>query len=331
MMVDSHHEGFVMEEIRPAGQQQLESMVVSPIDSADPLSLSQYKTTSITRSGAKTGYLNSQFRKVEHFYSQQNDLINQFLQSSDEERLDALDAAKNGGKVKFAVYASFAVNSCLFVIQLYAAVSTGSLSLFATAADAFMDLVSSVVMLVTSRMAARAKPYNYPVGRRRIETVGVILFCALMTTVAIQLIIESGRSLGQGSTEAKALMIVPLTFVGLAIFSKFCLFLYCFTLRRYPAAHVFFIDHRNDLVVNVFGLIMSVVGDRFVWYLDPIGAICIALLILFSWVSTAFENVWLLVGKSAPQDFLNKCVYVALTHDVRIEKIDTVSSLCESL
>jgi cation diffusion facilitator family transporter len=236
------------------------------------------------------------------------------------------DAAKNGGKVKFAVYASSTVNFCLIVIQLYAAISTGSLSLFATAADAFMDLVSSVVMLVTSRMAARPQPYKYPVGRRRIETVGIIMFCALMTTVALQLIIESGRSLGQGRTETKNLQIVPLTFVGVAILSKFCIFLYCFTLRRYPAAHVF-IDHRNDLVVNVFGLIMSIVGDRFVWYLDPIGAICIALLILYSWVSTAFENVWLLVGKSASRNFINKCVYVALTHDARIEKVDTVSYL----
>jgi divalent metal cation (Fe/Co/Zn/Cd) transporter len=153
------------------------------------------------------------------------------------------------------------------------------------------------------------------------------MFCALMTTVALQLIIESGRSLGQGRTETKNLQIVPLTFVGVAILSKFCLFLYCFTLRRYPAAHVFFIDHRNDLVVNVFGLIMSIVGDRFVWYLDPIGVICIALLILYSWVSTAFENVWLLVGKSASRNFINKCVYVALTHDARIEKVDTVSYL----
>jgi hypothetical protein len=34
-------------------------------------------------------------------------------------------------------------NFFLFVIQLYAAVTTGSLALFATAADAFMDLVSS--------------------------------------------------------------------------------------------------------------------------------------------------------------------------------------------
>lgn len=300
------------------------------ITSDDPYDLKQYKRTEITKNTIKAEHPKGDHRKIQRYYTRQNAMIDQYLQSSDEERLAALDFAKNGPKVKLAVNLSFGVNFCLFVIQLYAAISTGSLALFATAADAFMDLVSSVVMLTTSRLAAKPNPVKYPVGRRRIETVGIILFCALMTTVAVQLIIESARSLGAGETESDELHIIPLSFVGVAIFSKFCLFCYCFWLRRYPAAHIFFIDHRNDLAVNIFGLIMSIVGDRFVWYLDPVGAICIALLILFSWVSTAFDNVWLLVGKSAPREFVNKCIYVSLTHDTRIQKVDTVSSFPSS-
>ncbi len=101
--------------------------------------------------------------------------------------------------------------------------------------------------------------------------------------------------------------------------------IYCFFYRRFPSVQIFFIDHRNDIVVNLFGLIMSIVGDRFVWYLDPIGAILIALLILFSWVSNAFEQVWLLVGKSAPREFISKLIYMTMTHDDRINKVDTVS------
>ena len=269
-------------------------------------------------------------------------MIDQFLQSGDEERLAALDTVENGPKVKFAVNASFVVNFCLFIIQMYAAISTGSLSLFATAADAFMDLVSSCVMLVTSRLAARPSVYKYPVGRTRIETIGIIMFCCLMTTVAIQLIIESGRALGAGARESEELHIIPIAFVATAsmstlihvihlhvltriVFAKGSLCIYCFIYRRYPSVHVFFIDHRNDIVVNAFGLAMSIVGSRVVWYVDPIGAILIGLLILVSWAANAFDHVWLLVGKSAPKEFLAKLAYLVVTHDDRIEKIDTVS------
>lgn len=149
-----------------------------------------------------------------------------------------------------------------------------------------------------------------------------------MTTVAVQLIVESARGLGAGEPDSESLEIIPICFVGVAIFAKASLFVYCFLLRRYPAARIFMIDHRNDIAVNLFGLIMSIVGTRFrkVWFLDPTGAIAIALLILYSWASTAFEHMWYLVGKSAPQDFLNKVVYVAITHDERINKIDTVKA-----
>ncbi|KAH9886559.1 hypothetical protein F4778DRAFT_786660 [Xylariomycetidae sp. FL2044] len=290
---------------------------------ADPLNYGRHRRDNVTQRQMKIDHPKGNKKQLKKFYTRQNELIDRFLGADDEERLQVEEDVRMAPKIKFAVNASFTVNFCLFVIQLYAAVSTGSLSLFATAADAFMDLVSSFVMLVTSRMAARASIYKYPVGRTRIETIGIILFCALMTTVAIQLLIESARTLGGGPTNAGELQIIPIVFVSIAIFAKGSLMLYCLAYRKYPSVKVFFIDHRNDIVVNIFGLIMSVVGDRFVWYLDPIGAICIALLILFSWASNAFEQVWLLVGKSAPREFISKLIYMAMTHDSRIEKVDT--------
>src|SRR5690606_23952868 len=111
-----------------------------------------------------------------------------------------------------------------------------------------MALVSSFVMLITSRLARKANVKKYPVGRTRVETIGIIIFCSLMSTVAVQLIVESARSLGGGHDESgEDLALIPLIFICVAIGSKFVLFCYCFMLRRYPAAAIFFIDHRNDL------------------------------------------------------------------------------------
>ncbi|KAH7392934.1 cation efflux family-domain-containing protein [Pyrenochaeta sp. MPI-SDFR-AT-0127] len=297
--------------------------VTVAVDGADPLGYARYRRDAMTQKQMKADHPLAKPKHMKKFYTRQNALIDQFLQSGDEERLAALDHLENGPKVRFAVNASFIVNFCLFVIQMYAAISTGSLSLFATAADAFMDLVSSCVMLVTSRLAARPSVYKYPVGRTRIETIGIIMFCCLMTTVAIQLIIESGRALGGGERDSEELHIIPIAFVAVAIFCKGSLCIYCFIYRRYPAVHVFFIDHRNDIVVNAFGLAMSIVGSRVVWYVDPIGAILIGLLILVSWAANAFDHVWLLVGKSAPKDFISKLIYLVVTHDTRIKKVDT--------
>ncbi|KAK4230134.1 cation efflux family-domain-containing protein [Podospora fimiseda] len=291
----------------------------------DPLDFERHKHSNPTMKQMKNDHPNGNKRKLKKYYTKQNELIDQFLGVDDEER-NAVEAdAKYQPKIKFAIRASFVVNLSLFIIQLYAAISTGSLVLFATTADAFMDLVSSFVMLVTSILAARPSVYKYPVGRKRIEAIGIILFCALMTTVAVQLLIEGARSLGSGGRgeEAEELHLIPIIFVAVAIGAKGSMMVYCLLYRRFPTVHIFYIDHRNDIFINTFGLVMAIVGAKIVWYLDPIGAIIIAVVILYSWSSNAFEQVWLLVGKSAPKEYIAKLIYMGVTHDERILKVDT--------
>ncbi|KAI0858701.1 cation efflux family-domain-containing protein [Xylaria cubensis] len=335
-------------------------------DPADPLDLGRHRRSDVTSHQLKSDYPNGNHRKLKRFYTQQNELIDHFLGAEDEERLQVEEDARMAPRIKFAVNASFAVNFGLFVIQVYAAASTGSLSLFATAADAFVDLVSSFIIWITSRLAAKPSVYKYPVGRTRIETIGIILFCSLLTTVAVELLVSSkcadgpnklhlksshvslfgcidrvdknsyGRRPGFGASSDHTPLVCGYSECvhmredlgddadgPCPVVAKSSLMLYCFFYRRYPSVHVFFIDHRNDIVVNSFGLTLSIIGNRVAWFVDPIGAIIIALLILFSWVSNAFEQVWLLVGKSAPRDFISKLIYLAMTHDSRILKVDT--------
>lgn len=135
------------------------------VDPDDPLDFGRHRKEDVTRAQMKKEHPSGNKRKLKKYYTRQNELIDQFLGAGDEERLAVAEEVKMGPKIRFAVNASFGVNFCLFCIQLYAAVSTGSLSLFATAADAFMDLVSSFVMFTTSRLAARPSVYKYPVVR----------------------------------------------------------------------------------------------------------------------------------------------------------------------
>jgi hypothetical protein len=113
------------------------------ISSDDPYALRGYKRDDASNESTQQNPSNRTRRrgkKVKKYYNRQNALIDAYLGSHEEEQLEIEDTLKNGGKVKFAVNASFAVNFFLFVIQLYAAISTGSLSLFATAADAFVNI-----------------------------------------------------------------------------------------------------------------------------------------------------------------------------------------------
>jgi hypothetical protein len=107
--------------------------------SNDPYSLlaSKWEDENINK---RSILLPRKVRKVKKYYNRQNALIDAYLGSNDEEAAEVEDTLQNGWKVKLAVNGSFSVNCFLFIIQMYAAVSTGSLSLFGTAADAFVSL-----------------------------------------------------------------------------------------------------------------------------------------------------------------------------------------------
>jgi hypothetical protein len=113
------------------------------MDLEDPYSLRASKREDDNKRKSVHGILkvssHGKAREVKKYYNRQNALIDAYLGSADEEAAEVEDTLRNGWKVKLAINGSFSVNFFLFIIQMYAAVSTGSLSLFGTAADALVS------------------------------------------------------------------------------------------------------------------------------------------------------------------------------------------------
>lgn len=55
----------------------------------------------------------------------------------------------------------------LFLLQLYAAISSKSLSLFATMADSFMDLLSGFILMYAARASTKSNWFKYPSVRKK--------------------------------------------------------------------------------------------------------------------------------------------------------------------
>jgi len=53
-------------------------------------------------------------------------------------------------------------------------------------------------------------------------------------------------------------------------------------------------DHYFDVVTNLVGLAAAVLGNRFYWWIDPVGAIALAIYTISNWSGTVLENAGLL-------------------------------------
>ena len=103
--------------------------------------------------------------------------------------------------------------------------------------------------------------------------------------------------------------------VAIAFTTKFCLFLYCFALRNtYSQIRILWEDHRNDLFINGPGLAFAVLGAKVRWWIDPMGAILLSVLIVCLWLRTAYHEFQLLIGVTADTPMLQHLTYIGKPH-----------------
>ncbi|KAJ3240645.1 hypothetical protein HDU81_003229 [Chytriomyces hyalinus] len=246
-------------------------------------------------------YRGKKGRNLAKFYSSQNERIEELLKPVDKE-LDENDDA-NLLKLKIAMYGSLGANILLLGLQLFAAITSKSLALFATMADSFMDLASNSVLLIASVSSAKRNVQNFPAGKQRFETAGIVVFSSIMGVLSVQLIIEGAKALGNGD-HSTDLGVVNLSCIGVAV---------GMILSQYPTARILAQDHRNDVLLNITGIVLSILGEKLRWWIDPLGGILIATYILGNWGETAVAH-----------SNVHCVTYLALTHHPEVLQVDTV-------
>ncbi|CAM6083420.1 unnamed protein product [Calypogeia fissa] len=247
------------------------------------------------------------------------------------EEVDAITSADpsipqlDDPRVNWAINISNALNVVLLVVKIYAVVKSGSLAILASTLDSLLDMVAGFVLWFSHFYMQRKNRYKYPIGKLRIQPVGIVVFAAAMATLGLQVLITGVEQLLEGDKQAMdaGQRIWLVVIMGLAIVVKLALYLYCKSFDN-EIVNVYAMDHFFDVITNIVGLAAALLGDYFFWWIDPAGAIFLAVYTIVNWGKTLLENAVSLVGKAAPPQVLQKFTYMALNHDHRIRRIDTV-------
>ncbi|XP_039126098.1 metal tolerance protein 7-like [Dioscorea cayenensis subsp. rotundata] len=271
-------------------------------------------------------------RKIARYYRKQEELLKEFSELESFSELGCLSGAPSEEELKavarserMAINISNIANLVLFVAKVYASVVSQSMAVIASTLDSFLDLLSGLILLITSYAMRKPNQYSYPIGKKRMQPVGIIVFASVMATLGFQVIFESGRQIMEQShpnsdPEKEIWMIGIMASVTVV---KFILMVYC-RMYKNEIVKAYAQDHFFDVVTNSIGLITAVLGIKFIWWIDPLGAILIAIYTISTWARTVLENVWSLIGQTAPPEYLTKLIYVIWNHHEEIKQIDTV-------
>lgn len=94
--------------------------------------------------------------------------------------------------VALAIWVNFIANAVLLAGKLVVVISVPSMSVLASLVDAVLDFLSTAIVWTTTRLisASQSDQHSYPVGRKRLEPVGVLVFSIIMITSFCQVALE---------------------------------------------------------------------------------------------------------------------------------------------
>ncbi|KAF3553038.1 hypothetical protein F2Q69_00017648 [Brassica cretica] len=225
-----------------------------------------------------------------------------------------------------AIRISNIANMVLFAAKVYASVTSGSLAIVASTLDSLLDLLSGFILWFTAFSMQTPNPYQYPIGKKRMQPLGILVFASVMATLGLQIILESLRTMVSSQKEFSLTKEQESWVVGIMLsvtLVKLLLVLYCRSFSN-EIVKAYAQDHFFDVITNIIGLIAVILANYFNNWMDPVGAIILALYTIRTWSMTVLENVNSLVGKSATPEYLQKLTYLCWNHHREIRHIDTV-------
>ncbi|KAJ1686334.1 hypothetical protein LUZ63_017724 [Rhynchospora breviuscula] len=227
---------------------------------------------------------------------------------------------------EFAMRISNYANIALLALKIYATIRSGSIAIAASTLDSLLDLMAGGILWFTHLSMKNINVYKYPIGKLRVQPVGIIVFAAVMATLGFQVLVQAVEKLIENIAPERMSYMQLVWLYSIMLFAtvvKLALWLYCRTSTN-KIVRAYAKDHYFDVVTNVLGLAAAALGDKYYWWIDPAGAIVLAIYTITNWSGTVWENAVSLVGQSAPPEMLQKLTYLVLRHDPIIKRVDTV-------
>lgn len=196
-------------------------------------------------------------------------------------------------KIRQVTIIGAVINVILSIIKLSAGLLGNSHALIIDAVHSLSDLVTDILVIAASAIAARKPDRLHPYGYQRYETLTVIIFGALLIGVAGAIVFESiTRALSTESQSAPSWIILPGAFVPIIIKEA----LYQYTIRaaeqlRSPLLKANAWHHRSDTlssIVVLVGAVFALLGYRWV---DPVAAAIVAVMIAHIGLKLIWQSI----------------------------------------
>jgi hypothetical protein len=164
------------------------------------------------------------------------------------------DGESDENIVTVAIYVNLVANTILLILKIIATLMTSSVSVLAALVDAVLDFLSTAIVWTTTRLISAGDDYQYPIGRRRLEPIGVLVFSVIMITAFAQVgfagigkLTDENHTVVELGTPAIVIMLCTVLVKGLC-------WMWCRLIKN-SSVQALAQDAVTDVVFNTFSII----------------------------------------------------------------------------
>ncbi|MDR0537875.1 MAG: cation diffusion facilitator family transporter [Tannerellaceae bacterium] len=193
--------------------------------------------------------------------------------------------------------ASVAVNTILFVLKMWVGIVTGSIALTADAWHTLSDSLSSVVVIIATRLSSQKADKEHPFGHGRWEQIAALFIAFLLGVIAYDFLRDSIVEFVDGEAAVFGVPAIVVTVVSVVV--KEALAQYAFRTGRATGNASVIADgwhHRTDALSSVVVLAGILLAGRF-WWIDSVLGGLIALTLFYAAYRIAMESIVKLLGE----------------------------------
>ncbi|KAL3479199.1 cation diffusion facilitator [Aspergillus californicus] len=226
--------------------------------------------------------------------------------------------------VTVAIYVNFIANFILLGAKIAALLMTNSVSVLASLVDGALDFLSTTIVWMTTALISRQNRYEYPISRRRLEPLSVLVFAVVMITSFFQVAITSVGQLMSSDQSVVRLSMPSAVIMGSTVVIKFACWLWCRMINN-SSVQALAQDAMTDVVFNSFSIVFPLVGALTnTWFLDPLGGLLLSIYIIWNWGRTASEHIRHLTGAAASPMDVSILLYMTMRFSRSILKIQNL-------
>ncbi|KAJ5223255.1 hypothetical protein N7468_007797 [Penicillium chermesinum] len=244
----------------------------------------------------------------------------------DPEAHSSLMPEKEERLINLAIRVNFAANVVLLASKIVIMVLTSSMSVLAGLVDGVLDFLSTLIIWVTTKIIRQQDRNRYPITRRRLEPVSVLVFSVIMVTSFFQVGLSSFNRL---TSEDHAIVELSMSSIGLmagTVLVKLLCWIWC-RLIPSPSVQVLAQDAMTDVIFNTFSIIFPLIGAFFrLWYMDPLGGLFLSCYIMWNWGQTAGDYIRRLTGAAASATDHNILLYMTMRFSRVVRKIQDLKA-----